>query len=192
MVNFFVPLHPNMTPEEYKQLKAFARQDGALLSLLWIGALICYIQGMTSPIMGTLALMLIIASPFFAASRLRHFRDYTREGVISFRRGFAYFVLIFFYAGLLLAAALYVYFAFIDKGYLLMKLTEMMSSEEGKQAMQAAGMAEQMREGLKQLSEMRPIDYALNMLSFNIITGIFLGLPIAALMQRQVAKVKNQ
>ena len=192
MVNFFVPLHPNMTPEEYKQLKAFARQDGALLSLLWIGALICYIQGMTSPIMGTLALMLIIASPFFAASRLRHFRDYAREGVISFRRGFVYFVLIFFYAGLLLAAALYVYFAFIDKGYLLMKLTEMMSSEEGKQAMQAAGMAEQMREGLKQLSEMRPIDYALNMLSFNIITGIFLGLPIAALMQRQVAKVKNQ
>ena len=181
-----------MTPEEYKQLKAFARQDGALLSLLWIGALICYIQGMTSPIMGTLALMLIIASPFFAASRLRHFRDYARKGVISFRRGFAYFVLIFFYAGLLLAAALYVYFAFIDKGYLLMKLTEMMSSEEGKQAMQAAGMAEQMREGLKQLSEMRPIDYALNMLSFNIITGIFLGLPIAALMQRQVAKVKNQ
>ena len=192
MVNFFVPLHAIMTPEEYKQLKAFARQDGALLSLLWIGALICYIQGMTSPIMGTLALMLIIASPFFAASRLRHFRDYAREGVISFRRGFAYFVLIFFYAGLLLAAALYVYFAFIDKGYLLMKLTEMMSSEEGKQAMQAAGMAEQMREGLKQLSEMRPIDYALNMLSFNIITGIFLGLPIAALMQRQVAKVKNQ
>ena len=192
MVNFFVPLHPIMTPEEYKQLKAFARQDGALLSLLWIGALICYIQGMTSPIMGTLALMLIIASPFFAASRLRHFRDYAREGVISFRRGFVYFVLIFFYAGLLLAAALYVYFAFIDKGYLLMKLTEMMSSEEGKQAMQAAGMAEQMREGLKQLSEMRPIDYALNMLSFNIITGIFLGLPIAALMQRQVAKVKNQ
>lgn len=181
-----------MTPEEYKQLKAFARQDGALLSLLWIGALICYIQGMTSPIMGTLALMLIIASPFFAASRLRHFRDYARGGVISFRRGFAYFVLMFFYAGLLLAAALYVYFAFIDKGYLLMKLTEVMSSEEGKQAMQAAGMAEQMREGLQQLSEMRPIDYALNMLSFNIITGIFLGLPIAALMQRQVAKVKNQ
>ena len=181
----FVPLHPIMTPEEYKQLKAFARQDGALLSLLWIGALICYIQGMTSPIMGTLALMLIIASPFFAASRLRHFRDYAREGFISFRRGFAYFVLIFFYAGLLLAAALYVYFAFIDKGYLLMKLTEVMSSEEGKQAMQ-------MREGLQQLSEMRPIDYALNMLSFNIITGIFLGLPIAALMQRQVAKVKNQ
>ena len=180
-----------MTQEEYKQLKAFARQDGALLSLLWIGALICYVQGMTNPLLGLLSLVLIVASPFYAASRLRHFRDYAREGVISFKRGYAYLVLIFFYAGLLLAAALYIYFAFIDKGYLYMKLTEMMNTEEGRLAIQAAGMKEQMTEGLKELSNMRPIDYALNMLTFNIMAGFFLGLPIAALMQRQVA-VKNE
>ena len=181
-----------MTPEEYKQLKAFARQDGALLSLLWIGALVCYVQGMANPLWGLLSLILIVASPFYAASRLRHFRDYAREGVISFKRGYAYLVLMFFYAGLLLAAALYIYFAFIDKGYLYMKMTEMMSSEEGRLAIQAAGMKEQMEEGLKELQNMRPIDYALNMLTFNIMTGFFLGLPIAALMQRQVANVKNQ
>ena len=108
-----------MTPQEYVQLKAFARQDGALLSLLWIGALVCYIQGLTNPLLGMAALVLIVISPFYAANRLRHFRDYAREGVISFGRGYAYTVLTFFYAGLLLALALYVYFAFIDKGYLL-------------------------------------------------------------------------
>ena len=63
---FFVILHPNlvtrfMTPEEYKQLKAFARQDGALLSLLWIGAMACYIQGLSSPILGMIAMLLIVA-----------------------------------------------------------------------------------------------------------------------------------
>ena len=107
-----------MTPEEYIQLKAFARQDGALLSLLWIGGFICYIQGMTNPLLGMLAIILIVISPFFVARRLRHFRDYAREGFISFGRGYAFTVLTFFYAGLLLAAALYVYFAFIDQGYL--------------------------------------------------------------------------
>ena len=75
-----------MTPEEYKQLKAFARQDGALLSLLWIGAMICYIQGLNSPILGMLAMLLIVASPFYAANRLRKFRDNAREGIISFIR----------------------------------------------------------------------------------------------------------
>ena len=77
-----------MTPEDYKQLKAFARQDGALLSLLWIGAMICYIQGLSSPILGMIAILLIVASPFYAANRLRHFRDEAREGIISFMRAY--------------------------------------------------------------------------------------------------------
>ena len=176
-----------MTPEEYVQLKAFARQDGALLSLLWMGALFCYVKGLTNPLLGMMALVLIVVSPLYAASRLRHFRDYGREGVISFRRGYAYTVLTFFYAGLLLAAALYVYFAFIDQGFLLGKFTEMLHSEEGRQALQTYGMAEQMEAGLKELGQMRPIDYALNMLTINIMTGFLLGLPIAALMQRKVS-----
>ena len=177
-----------MTPEEYVQLKAFARQDGALLSLLWIGALICYVQGLTNPLMAMLAMVLIMLSPFYAASRLRHFRDYAREGAITFLRGYAYTVLTFFYGGLLLAAALYVYFAFLDNGYLLGKLTEMMHTEEGLQAIQAYGMQEQLNEGLRSLKDMRPIDFALNMLTINILTGFLLGLPIAALAQ----KVKNE
>ena len=180
-----------VSPEEYIQLKAFARQDGALLALLWIGALICYIQGLTSPLMGMRALILIVVSPFFAASRLRHFRNYAREGIISFRRGYAYLVLTFFYGGLLLAAAIYVYFAFIDGGYLMAKLSDSVQSEEGRRILQSYGMLEQMNEQLKMLSAMRPIDYALNMLTVNIMTGLFLGLPIAAMMQRKTAKEVN-
>jgi len=180
----FVPLQPIMTPEEYVQLKAFARQDGALLSLLWIGAFVCYIQGLTNALWGGIALLLIVVSPLFAAKRLRHFRDFAREGLISFRRGYAYTILTFFYAGLLLAVVLYVYFAFLDKGFLLGKLTEMMNTEQGRQAIEAYGMAEQMGEGLRALGSLRPIDFALNMLTFNIMTGLLLGIPIAAVMQK--------
>ncbi len=181
-----------MTPEEYVQLKAFARQDGALLSLLWIGALICYIQGLTNPIMGMAAMVFIIISPFYAANRLRHFRDKARDGIISFGRGYAYTVLTFFYASLLLAAALYIYFAFIDNGYLLGKFNEMLNTEESRQILKMYGMGNQISEGLKELAAMRPIDYALNMLTFNIMTGFFLGLPIAALMRREVIKINDQ
>ena len=180
-----------MTPEEYVQLKAFAQQDGLLLSLIWIGGFVCYILGMTNPLPGLLAVVLVVASPFFAASRLRHFRDYAREGVISFRRGYAYTVLTFFYAGLLLAVALYVYFAFIDKGFLLGRLMEVMNSAEGRQAIEAYGMTEQMEESLKELSALRPIDFALNMLTINIMTGFFLGLPIAAVIRSDKREVIN-
>ena len=181
-----------MTPEEYKQLKAFARQDGALLSLLWIGAMACYIQGLNSPILGMIAMLLIVMSPFYAANRLRHFRDDVREGIISFMRAYGYTVLTYFYAGLLLAVAVFIYFHFMDNGYLLGKLQEMLNTEEGRRVMSAYGMADEMKQGLEELSRMRPIDYALNMLTINISTGFILGLPTAALMQRQAAKADNQ
>ena len=159
-----------------------------MLSLLWIGALVCYVQGLTNPLLGMVALVLIVISPFYAANRLRHFRDGAREGVISFGRGYAYTVLTFFYAGLLLALALYVYFAFIDKGYLLGHFTNIINSEEGRQVLKMYGMAEQqVKDGLHELALMRPIDYALNMLTVNITAGFVLGLPIAALSQRQAA-----
>ena len=185
-----VPLHPIMTPEEFHQLKAFARQDGALLSVLWIGSFACYILGIANPLLGTLALLLILVSPIFAANRLRHFRDGAREGVISFRRGYAYTALVFFYAAVLLAAAIYIYFAFIDNGYLLSTVNQFLMTKEGKQLIELYGRADQMQENLKALAEMRPIDYAVNMLSVNITIGLLLALPIAAVMQRKL-KVKN-
>ena len=179
-----------MTPEEYHQLKAFARQDGALLSLWWIGSFFCYILGISNPLLGTLALLLIVVSPLFAANRLRHFRDGAREGVISFGRGYAYTALVFFYAAVLLAAAIYIYFAFIDNGYLLSTVNQFLSTKEGKQLLELYGLADQMQENLKALAEMRPIDYAVNMLSVNITIGLLFALPIAAVMQRKL-KVKN-
>jgi hypothetical protein len=173
-----------MTPQEYIQLKAFARQDGVLLALLWTGSLLCYILGMTYPLLGIAALILIAASPFFAAQRLRHYRDYGREGVISFSRSYAYTVLLFFYGGVLFAIAVYVYFAFLDKGFFLSKLIETFSSPEGREAIKAYGIEGQLDENIKFLSELRPIDMALNMLTINIIMGFFLGVPIAAIMQK--------
>ncbi|MBQ7419899.1 MAG: DUF4199 domain-containing protein [Prevotella sp.] len=181
-----------MTPQEYVQLKAFARQDGAMLALLWIGGFVCYIHGLTNPLLGLLAMILVCSSPFFAAGRLRHFRDYAREGDISFARSYAYIILIFFYAGILLAIAIYLYFAFLDNGFFLGKIMETLQTEEGKKMIAVYGLQGQMDESFKELSSYRPIDYSLNMLTINIITGFVLGLPIAAIIQRQrIEGLKN-
>lgn len=181
-----------MTPQEYIQLRAFARQDGALLAMLWIGSFAFYMLGLSNPIMGMIAMLAICSSPFYAASRLRHFRDYGREGVISFARSYAYIIMIFFYAGILLAVALYLYFAFMDKGFLMGKIIETLQSPEGKQAIEAYGMGAEMEENIKLMSELRPIDIALNMLTINIMTGFVVGMPIAAFMQRKVADNQNK
>ena len=179
-----------ITSIEYVQLKAFARQDGALLALLWVFTSVLYIIGMTNQMIGLAATMLIIYTPFFVGGRLRNFRDYGREGLISFRRGYAYTVFVFFYAGVLFAIAMYLYLTFMDNGYLMSQMSKVLNSDEAQQAMQQYGMTEMMN-SMKQMAQIRPIDYALDMLTVNITLGFILGVPISLIMQRTMLKSKE-
>lgn len=68
-----------MTAPEYIQLKAYARQDGFFLALFWIVCFISYIIGLTNQLVGMLSMLMVVASPFFVATRLKKFRDEGRE-----------------------------------------------------------------------------------------------------------------
>ena len=173
-----------MTAPEYIQLKAFARQDGFFLALLWIASFASYILGITNQILAMLALMLALMTPFFVAGRLRKFRDEGRDGLISFARSYAYTILVFFYGAVLLAVVQYLYFAFVDNGYLLNAFTKAVSSEEGQQLIQQYGMTQMVDDSLAEMSSIRPIDYALNILTINIMLGFVLGVPIGLLSYR--------
>ena len=180
-----------MTAPEYIQLKAFARQDGALLALLWMATFFLYIIGVENQMLGLAALLLMVYTPIFVGERLGKFRDYGREGLISFRRAYAYTVLVFFYGGVLFAIAQYLYFAFIDNGYLMTQFSKMVNSNEAQKMLQQYGMTEMMNESLNEMANIRPIDYALNMLTVNISLGFILGVPISLIMQRNTLKVNK-
>lgn len=173
-----------MTSEEYIQLKAFARIDGALLSVMWIASFACYVAGMSEPMLMMFGMLIAVCSPVFATVRVRKFRDDARGGTISFGRAYGYTVLTFFYAALLFAVAQFVYFQFIDGGYIMSRITEMMNEDANRQIIEAYGMGETLNESLKLMGETRPIDYALNYLTLNIMLGMVLGLPIAAVTKR--------
>jgi len=157
-----------------------------LLALFWVVAFLLYIIGMQNQLLGLAAMMLIVYTPFFVGERLRKFRDFGREGLISFRRGYAYTVFVFFYGGVLFAIAQYLYFAYMDNGFLMGQFSKLVSSEEGRQLLEQYGMTQMASESLHQLASMRPIDYALNMLTVNITLGFLLGIPISLVVQRTV------
>ena len=132
--------------------------------------------------------MLMLYTPFFVGERLGKFRDYGREGLISFRRGYAYTIFVFFYGGVLFAIAQYLYFAFMDNGFLLSQFSKMIATEEARQMLQQYGMTQMVDESLQEMASTRPIDYALNMLTVNISLGFILGVPISLVMQRTVKR----
>ena len=175
-----------MTPAEYVQLKAFARVDGMQVALLWTASFACYIVGLKAPLCGMAAILLMVITPFFVARRLRRFRDVDRGGTISLLRGWAFVILVFFYAGLLFALAQYGYLAYMDQGYLVQMLQKLLDAPESQQLITQYGMADVMNESMHLLLTMRPIDFVLNMLTTNIMMGFVLGVPIAALMKRRL------
>ena len=73
-----------------RQTKAFARQDGAILGAIWIVSFVCTMLAVDPQyqMLGFISNILIIATPFVVAKRLKAFRDYARDGHISFRHAF--------------------------------------------------------------------------------------------------------
>ena len=68
-----------------RQTKAFARQDGAILGAVWIVSFVCTMLAVDPQyqMLGFISNILIIATPFVVAKRLKAFRDYARDGHIS-------------------------------------------------------------------------------------------------------------
>ena len=60
----------------------------------------------------------------------------------------------------------------------------MLSSEEGRALVTQYGMTQMVEDSLSEMANIRPIDYALNILTVNIVIGFVLAFPIGLVMQR--------
>ena len=177
------------TSQEMEQVQAFARVDGAVLSLFWIVSFACFIGNFSNPLLGLLAFFIGAASLVFAALRLRKFRDEVRDGILSFLRGYGYSVMTYLYASLLFAAAQFVYFQFIDNGYLMNQYASIAQSKEFIEMMQVYGIKpEDLKIGMDNLAALRPIEIALQFFSLNVMMGVFVSLPVAIIMRRHPRK----
>ena len=173
-----------MTGQEYIQLKAFARVDGLVVAAVMVAAFGSYVLGLQAPGWNLAAMGLTVSVPFVVGWRVKRYRDHVLDGRISFMRALGYVVLAVFYAALLFALAQYVYFAYMDGGYVSEKLTEMMARPENSEMLRQLGMNQQVDQSLELLRQMRPIDLSLEALTSLLLISPLMGLPLAAILQR--------
>lgn len=165
--------------QDFIQLKAFARQDGALTGLLWT---VAFALSMKVP-EGPWGNLLALSSPFFVGWRLTSFRNSALNRIISFRRAFAYSVYTFFYASLIFAIAQYVYFRYLDNGLFGTMLANSLQMLEP--VYEQSGIDKQeLQETAKLMMAMKPIQWAFMFMIQNMLLGIFLAFPIALVCKR--------
>lgn len=168
------------------QLKAFARQDGAILWLLWTASFV----GLIIDPAASWGSLFAFLTPFIVGWRLIKFRDEALDGAISFRRGYAYCWYVFFYGALLFAIEQYLYFCYLDNGTFATLLMQTSKTLEEVYKAEGLGIAE-IKEAMDMMSKLKPIQFSFLFLMQNILTGTILSLPIAAICARR-ANVSNR
>lgn len=156
------------------QLKAFARQDGFLLFLLWIASFAVIVNNPAS----SWGSLLAMATPFYVGYLLARFRNFALDGVISFRRALAFSLYTFFYASLLFAVAQFVYFRYLDNGSMMSMLITNVKALEPIYRSQGISMRE-LQQSVSMIGQLTPIETAFVFMMQNILIGAILSFPIA-------------
>ena len=172
----------------YRQFTAFARIDGAIIGVMWVVSFFCFIGNLQMPMLGLAGMAIGIYSIILAAMRLRKFRDRILGGRISFGKATLYSIMTYFYATILMAVGQYVYFQFIDQGYMVNQTIAMLSMPEtAKVVTEVYGMDPKQMIAILQatMGTIRPIEIAFQFLTLNVILGIIISVPVGALMRKQ-------
>ena len=181
-----------ITVEEYKQLKAFARIDGAILGGIMCGTFFAFIASLSNMAWQLVYLLGIIAVPVFVAMRVRNYRDNIVRKRVSFRRAAAYSMHCFGYSSLILAIVMYVYFQYFDHGMMLTSLRNYFAMPEMQEAMKIYGVDKSIFDDqLTVMSSLRPIDVAFSMISNTLFAGLGCSLLVAVVSRRTPKAVNN-
>lgn len=172
--------------ENLMQVKAFARQDGLLLSIVWMAGFACAVYAPELPWGSLLAL----STPFLVGWRLVKFRNYALGGAISLRRGYAFSAYTMLYAATLFALAQYLYFRFLDGGRFLAVISEGVRTLETVYQGNAAELR-MIEQSLGMMQSVTPIEWAFVFLTQNAAIAAVISLPIAALCARRTCKTRD-
>lgn len=175
-----------ISPEEYNQLKAFARQDALILGLMWIAGFASFVYITRIPALSFIFDMSIVATPIMMWWLLKRFRDKVIGGRISFGRGFIYLTTATFNALLLLTLCQWLYFQFLDHGMFFAGIKDLIVKPEYKAVWEAYDIdKKQLTELFDELGQARPIDIAMSLVSQSLFAVLIASTAIALMCKKE-------
>lgn len=169
--------------ENRTNLQAYAMQYGTYMGIYWIFKFFFFPLGLQIPLLELVFMLLTIAVPILGYIYARRFRDKYCGGYLSFFKALAFCFLMYLFASILTAVGHYIYFQYIDNGYLFDtydKLLQQAGEVEGMNAF-----VEQVSGALESFRQLTPIKLTLQLISQNIFYGSLIAFPTALLVMRR-------
>jgi hypothetical protein len=158
---------------------------GTYMGAYWVLKFILFPLGLTIPFLLFLFIGLTLGVPFMGYYYARMYRNKICGGEISFVQAWIFTVFMYMFAALLTAMAHFIYFRFIDQGFIINTYTVLLDN-----ALQAdvPGMGtyiSQFKEVMEVVRSLSPIDFTLQLLSQNVFYGSILAIPTALIVMKK-------
>lgn len=162
----------------------YAMVFGTYMGLFWIAKFILVPIGITTPFLLLLFFCLTLCVPFLGYYYTKMYRDKVCGGQISFFHAWTFNLFMFICASMLTAVAHYVYFAFIDQGYLIGVCKDMLNTIETSNMPGTEAYVAQVKESIDVLEALTPTDIILQLLVNNVYNCALLSIIIALIAKR--------
>ncbi len=166
--------------------KQYSMYFGAYLGVYMILKFILFPLALVVPFLGFFFIALTLGVPLVAYFYTRMFRNRVRGGVITFGQAYFFTVKVYFYAALLVSVAHFIYFQFIDNGFIMENVQAQLNFllEANKDHEQFAEIEANFTESINTFANMTPKEITFNYLSLNITLGFILSFPTAFLVRK--------
>lgn len=170
----------------FRQTNAYAMQNGVLLGLVALAAFAAFVCSFAYPVFSSVSLLLMLGSPVVAVCLTLCFRSAVagKSGQFSYSRGFSHTFLTILYASVWLAMGVYVYFAYIDRGFFVDSYLSVLQRPEIQEGLKNSPLWQQVlrpAEG-KELEELAGMMRSIGPASYSalmVYLGLVGGLPCA-------------
>ncbi len=163
---------------ENKGYMQYAMLFGTYLGGYWILKFILFPLGLTIPFLSFLFVGLTLCVPFMGYYYVRMYRNTVCSGSISFLHAWIFTVFMYMFAALLTAVAHYIYFRFIDHGFVINAYESQIDilNKSGVPDRTTIQTCFKKHWNWKSLT---PIDITMQLVSWNVFCGSLLALPTA-------------
>lgn len=165
---------------------AYARVYGLYMGIFWAVKFVFFPLGFSYPVFSFIFLLLTIMVPFVGAWFVKKIRDGVLDGRLGFWQAFLLSTNIYMYASLIAAIVHFIYFRFIDNGFILNSYLESVNQmQELLGSGEAAANIEMLKANVELMGTLSPIQIVFSLLSNNVVFGLFISLLAAVFLKRR-------
>ena len=173
-------------------MQRYAMLFGTYMGGYWILKFILFPLGLMVPFFLFLFAGLTLCVPFMGYYYTKMYRNHVCGGSIGFLQAWIFTVFMYIFAALLTAAAHYIYFRFIDHGFVINTYETMLNSFSQSHIPGVEIYMNQLKDALAVMQTLTPIDITMQLMSQNVFYGSLLAIPTALFVIRRKQEVSNE